>query len=106
MIVFTIILSVLYGLPGVAKLAGAKPLAEQFDEFGLGRQVMRVVGALEVAAAIGLYIDALDTFAALGMIAMMIGALISHRRVGHAAQDSMPAAVVLLASIAFVIASI
>ncbi|MEM8708399.1 MAG: DoxX family protein [Actinomycetota bacterium] len=106
MIVFQVVLGVVYAIVGIAKLAGAKPLAEQFEEFGLGLTVMRIVGALEVAAAVGLFIDGLDTLAAVGMVAMMIGALGYHRRVGHAAADSTPAIVVLVASLVYAALSV
>ena len=64
MTIFAIILGIFYFMVGAAKLAGAKPLAEQFDEFGLGQNVMRGVGAAEVAAAIGLQLDRFDVLAA------------------------------------------
>ena len=106
MTAFAIILGAFYFIVGAAKLAGAKPMAEQFDEFGLGLKGMRAVGAAEVAAAIGLQIDRLDVFAASGMVAMTIGAIYNHRRVGHAPKSMGPAAVVLMASAAFVVLAV
>ena len=103
MTVFAIILGVVYFLVGAAKLAGAKPMAEQFEEFGLGQIMMRAVGLAEVAAAVGLQIDGLDAFAAGGMVAMMVGALYFHRRIDHPVQSLVPGAVVLVASVAFVL---
>ena len=73
MTVFAIILAVIYLMVGLAKVAGAKPMAKQFAEFGLSLRAMRVVGVLEVAAAVGLFIDSLETWAAEGMVLMMIG---------------------------------
>ncbi len=106
MTLFAIILGLLYLVAGVAKLAGAKPMAEQFDEFGLGPTTMRAVGAAEVAAAVGLQIASLRVFAAAGMIAMMLGALYHHRRADHPAQASGPAVIVLVASAIFVVLAI
>ena len=83
MTIYAIVLAIFYFIVGAAKLAGAKPLAKQFDEFGLGQNAMRAVGAAEVAAAIGLQFDRINVFAAGGMILMMIGALFHHRRVNH-----------------------
>lgn len=102
MTVFAIVLGAIYFIVGAAKLAGVKPLADQFDEFGLGRTGMRAVGAAEVAAAVGLQVDGLDVFAAAGMAALMIGALDHHRRVGHPLRSMGPSAVVLAASLVFV----
>ncbi len=106
MIVFAIILAVIYSMAGLAKLAGAKPMAEQFAEFGLDLRMMRVVGALEVAAAIGLFIESLETWAAEGMVLMMVGAIYYHRRAGHAVQQSIPAAVVLILSAVYIALSL
>lgn len=106
MTAFSIVLGAIYLIVGAAKLAGAKPLAEQFDEFGLGLSAMRVVGAAEVAAAIGLQVDGLDVFAAAGMVAMLIGAIYQHRRVSHPPRSMVPAAVILVASAAYVVLAI
>ncbi|HUU96290.1 MAG TPA: DoxX family protein [Phycisphaerae bacterium] len=71
MLVLKIILSVLVGLAGVAKLVGAKPMAEQFEEFGLPRVVMYVVGVLEVTAAIAIQLGpTCSAIASGGLIAM------------------------------------
>lgn len=106
MTVFAIILAVIYLMAGVAKLAGAKPMAEQFAEFDLSLSAMRVVGALEVAAAVGLFIDSLETWAAEGMVLMMVGAIYYHRRAGHPVQQSIPAAVVLVLSAVYIALSL
>ena len=106
MTIFAIVLGIFYFIVGAAKLAGAKPLAEQFDEFGLGHNAMRAVGGAEVAAAIGLQIDRLDVFAAGGMILMMIGAVLHHRRVNHPPQAMGPALIVLAGSAVFLAQSL
>jgi len=106
MTVFAIILGVFYFIVGAAKLAGAKPLAQQFDEFGLGQNAMRAVGAAEVAAAVGVQIDRLDVFAAGGMVLMMGGALFHHGRVKHPTKSMAPAFIVLVASAVFVVLSL
>ena len=106
MTIFAIVLGVFYFIVGAAKLAGAKPLAEQFDEFGLGQNVMRAVGAAEVAAAVGLQIDRVDVLAAGGMILMMLGALFNPRSVNHPPTAMGPALVVLVGSAAFLALSL
>lgn len=106
MTIFAIVLGIVYLMVGGAKLAGVKRLADQFDEFGLGRKGMLAVGALEVAAAVGLQVDTLNTFAAAGMVVTMIGAIFFHNQVGHAKDQSIPATVVLIASLVFVALSV
>ena len=106
MTVFAVILGIFCFIVGAAKLAGVKPLAEQFDEFGLGRSVMRAVGMAEVAAAVGLQFDGFEVFAAAGMVLMMGGAIFHHRKVKHPLQASAPAVIVLVASAAFVALSL
>lgn len=106
MTVFAILLGTFYFIVGAAKLAGAKPLADQFDEFGLGTTGMRAVGVLEVAAGIGLQIDRLDTWAAAGMVAMVLGAIYNHRQVNHPPQAMAPALMVLVGSTVFVLLSL
>lgn len=106
MMIFAIILAVVYAASGVPKLINAKPIVEQFEEFGLNRNIRYGVGAAEVAAAVGLFISGLDTLAAIGMVLMMIGAIYFHRRAGHQAQDSVPAVVVLIVSAVYVVLSI
>jgi hypothetical protein len=103
---FAVLLGIVYLAVGTAKLVGVKPIAVQFDEFGLGRTGMRAVGALEVAAAIGLQIDGLDVFAAGGMVLTMLGALYQHRKSDHRVADMAPALVVLVGSALFLVLSI
>ncbi len=79
-----IVLSILIGAAGIAKLAGAKPLADQFQEFGLPKAMMLVVGSLEIAAAIGLNFRLLVFYAASGLVLLMLGAIANHVKVKHA----------------------
>lgn len=106
MTIFAIILGAIYLLVGTVKAAGVKRMADQFDEFGLGNTGLRAVGALEIAAAVGLQIDGVRTFASLGMVLAMAGALFFHNKVGHAKDQSVPALIVLIASASFFVLSI
>ncbi|MEM7113220.1 MAG: DoxX family protein [Chloroflexota bacterium] len=83
---------------GAAKLWGAKPLADQFEEFGLPKAAMYVVGALEVVAAITLHIDLLTFYTACGLIMLMIGAIFNHVKVNHPLPSNAPAFLVLILS--------
>ena len=50
------LLTAAFLMAGGAKLAAAKPLADQFHEFGLPLGLMRVIAVLEIAGAIGLWV--------------------------------------------------
>jgi hypothetical protein len=92
------ILSSAFVFGGGAKLAGAKALAEQFREFGLPLWTMRIVGALEVAGAVGLWVKPFPGWAALGLTGLMIGAVANHVKVRHPLSKSAPAIVLLVLS--------
>lgn len=96
MLALKILISVLMAFAGGAKLAGAKPIAQQFEEFGLPRAMMFLVGGLEVAAGIGVHIGALAFFASTGLALLMVGALAQHVKARHPVGKSIPALVVLL----------
>lgn len=83
-------------LAGGAKLAGAKPLADQFEEFGLSTRMMRLVGSLEVAGAIGLLLGPLAFWSALGLACLMLGAVANHLKARHPLAKSAPAVVLLV----------
>jgi hypothetical protein len=90
------LLSAAFLMAGGAKLAGAKPLADQFREFGLPLWVMRTVGLLEVAGAIGLWVKPFPVWAATGLAGLMLGAVGNHLKVRHPLSKSAPAIVLLV----------
>lgn len=96
MLVLRWIVAAAFLLAGGAKLAGAKPLAAQFEEFGLRPWVMRVVGALEVAGAMGLFLGPLAFWAALGLTGLMLGAVAYHLKARHPLSKSAPALALLV----------
>ncbi len=88
-----IFVAVAFFAAGGAKLATAKPLLDQFREFGLPRVAMYVVGALEIAGAIGLFVEGVAPWAALGLTALMVGAVANHLKAKHAFGKCAPSAV-------------
>jgi len=96
MTLLKIVLTIAFALGGGAKVAGAKPLREQFEEFGLPRWSMTAVGLLEIAGAIGLWIPALSFLASLGLLLLMVGAVGSHLKVKHSVSKVAPALVLLI----------
>ena len=65
----------------------------QFEEFGLPRWSMLLVGAAEVAAAIGVQVALTSLLASVGLLALLAGALSFHWRAGHPPGRFAPAAV-------------
>jgi uncharacterized membrane protein len=63
---------------GLAKLAGSPALVELFADIGAGQWLRFVVGALEVAGAVGLLVPRLSGLAALGLAALMVGATVTN----------------------------
>lgn len=62
---------------GVMKLAGSPVMVAMFSEIGAGQWFRYVVGALEVAGALGLLVPRLCGLAALGLVGVMAGAVIT-----------------------------
>jgi uncharacterized membrane protein YphA (DoxX/SURF4 family) len=63
---------------GLAKLAGAPELVDMFADIGAGQWLRYLVGALEVAGAVGLLVPRLSGLAALGLAGLMVGAAITN----------------------------
>ncbi len=60
------------------KLFGEATAVETFDDIGVGQWFRYVVGSLELAGAIGLVIPRLTWPAALGLTAVMVGAILTN----------------------------
>lgn len=65
-------------LVGTTKLAGAEQAVQLFDDIGAGQWFRYVVGALEVAGGIGLFVPRLAGLAGLGLAGLMLGAVVTH----------------------------
>lgn len=72
--VLQILLALMFFGGGASKLGGAPEMVEMFTAIGVGQWLRYVVGALEIAGAIGLLIPRLSRLAALGLVALMVGA--------------------------------
>jgi uncharacterized membrane protein YphA (DoxX/SURF4 family) len=59
---------------GLLKLAGSPEMVELFADIGAGQWLRYLVGALEVAGAVGLLVPRLSGLAALGLAGLMVGA--------------------------------
>lgn len=62
----------------VPKLIGEATAVQAFDDIGLGQWFRYLVGALELAGAVGLVVPRLARPAALGLAAVMVGAIFTN----------------------------
>ena len=81
---------------GGSKLAGTAAMVELFDKVGLGQWFRYLTGLLEVAGGIGLLIPRYAFYAAVLLVIVMIGAIITH--VAVVGGSPAPAVVLLVLS--------
>jgi uncharacterized membrane protein YphA (DoxX/SURF4 family) len=113
MVLATIILSALLAVAflgsGAVKLAGAKQSVQIRDQLRVSPRLWRVIGALEVAAAVGLAVGlaapAFGVAAAVGLSLLLVGAIAAHARVGDLIHAG-PAALLLMLAVATVVVRI
>jgi uncharacterized membrane protein YphA (DoxX/SURF4 family) len=63
---------------GIMKLSGNAVMIEMFTAIGAGQWLRYLVGALEVAGALGLLVPRLCGLAALGLVGLMAGAVVTN----------------------------
>lgn len=104
--VLSVVLAVGFLGAGAIKLTGNKTSLEMRDRVNVGAQLWRVIGALEVAGAVGLLVGlavpALGIAAAVGLSLLLIGAVGAHLRANDA-RNAAPAAVLLLLAVALIV---
>jgi len=106
MSIATIVLSALLAVAslgsGALKLVGAKQSLQMRDQLHVGAQLWRVVGALEVAGALGLaaglVVPVLGLAAAVGLALLMVGGIAAHAR-AQDIRNAGPAALLLVLAI-------
>jgi len=67
-----------FGMTGLMKLSGNELMVDMFNDIGAGQWFRYLVGALEVAGALGLLIPRLCGLAALGLVGVMTGAVVTN----------------------------
>lgn len=106
-IVLGILLALAYGMSGVQKIVGAKMAIASADHVGASHGLYKVVGALELLAAIGLLVGLavwpLGVAAGIGLVLLMVGALVFHIRAGDKIAQFAPAVVLGLVALLEVI---
>jgi uncharacterized membrane protein YphA (DoxX/SURF4 family) len=92
-------------LPGSAKVLGHTKMQKSAAHFGIPWRHYRLIGVAELAAAAGvlagLWWHPLGVAAAAGMVLLLIGALITHRRALDSAKEMAPALLTLAITIGY-----
>jgi uncharacterized membrane protein YphA (DoxX/SURF4 family) len=89
----------MFALGGINKLAGEAQTVAGFNEIGLGDWFRYLIGALELAGAIGLLIPVLSGLAGLAFVGLMIGAVITQAVVFDGEMVALPAVVLVVVAI-------
>jgi uncharacterized membrane protein YphA (DoxX/SURF4 family) len=71
----------------------------KFDEIGVGQWLRYLTGALEIAGAIGLLIPRLVGLAALGLVGVMAGAVVTELFLVAKGDASLPAILLVLSAV-------
>ncbi len=99
-----VLLALVFGIGGLASLAGAAAIRDSWTELGVGDGLGTVIAMLEILAAVGLLVGlrrpVLGVAAAMGLVALMIGAIIYHARAQDWAGLTGPLVLGLLAAAA------
>lgn len=76
--VLTVLLTLMFLLTGIMKLAGAEQARQAFEGFGFPAAFMYFVGLCEVAGAVGLWLRRFSYAAKVCLILLMAGAAGTH----------------------------
>jgi DoxX-like family len=106
--VISLLLAAMFLGVGTVKLVGIEWSLNHARRLGYPVRVWRGIGALEVAAAlglvVGLFVAPLGVAAAAGSVLLMVGAVISHLRVGDGPDHYLlPAVLAVLAAVVVVL---
>ena len=76
--VLQVLLALLFAMAGVVKLIGDPATVEMFATIGIGQWFRYLVGALEIAGAVGVLVPRFSGLAALGLACLMAGATLTN----------------------------
>ena len=76
--VLQVLLALQFLMAGFLKVGGNPAMVEMFATIGVGQWFRYLVGALEIAGAVGVLIPRLSGLAALGLVCLMAGAAITN----------------------------
>lgn len=95
-----ILLSAQFVVGGVLKLTADPAMVAMFEAIGAGQQLRLLIGACEVAGAVGLLVPRLARPAATGLVLLMVGAAVTNVVV----LQTSPAVPLVLLALAAVVA--
>jgi putative oxidoreductase len=72
------LLALEFVMAGSAKVFGDPAMVEMFATIGIGQWFRCLVGALEIAGAVGVLVPRLSGLAALGLLCLMVGATLTN----------------------------
>ena len=97
-------------LPAAGKLTGQPKMRHSAAHFGIPWPRYRLIGVAELAAAggvlAGLWWHPLGLAAAAGMVLLLLGALITHRRAADSGKETAPALLALAITIAYLVVAL
>ena len=73
-----VFLALVFVMAGLSKVFGDPAMVEMFATIGIGQWFRYLVGALEVAGAVGVLMPRLAWLAALGLVCLMAGAALTN----------------------------
>jgi uncharacterized membrane protein YphA (DoxX/SURF4 family) len=97
--VLQVLLAVVYANSAWGKLTADAQNVAGFEAMGLGVAGMYVIGCLEVAGAIAMFVPRLTGLAALCFVALMVGAVIWTLAAGGGGLAAIPAVVGVVAAV-------
>ena len=106
-IVVTLLLAAACLAPGAAKLLALPQMQASAAHFGIDWSRYRLIGVLEVAAAVGvvvgLAVHPIGIAAGVGMAVLLVLALVAHQRAGDDLREAVPAIVGLGLTLAYLV---
>jgi 4-hydroxybenzoate polyprenyltransferase len=107
LITVTLLLAVACLAPAGGKLLAHPKMQASAVHFGIPWSRYRLIGVAELAAVAGilagLVVPAIGVAAAVGMIVLLVGALVAHKKAGDNPKDAIPAFVALGLSAAYLV---
>ena len=100
----SLLLAVACAVPGLAKLLAHPKMRKAAAHFRIPWPSYRLIGVAELAAAgvlAGLWWHLLGVAAAAGMVFLLIGALLTHKRAGDGAKEAAAAWVALAITVPY-----
>jgi uncharacterized membrane protein YphA (DoxX/SURF4 family) len=94
-----VLLAAVYAFSALGKLTAEAQNVAGFQAMGLGNTGMYIIGALELAGAIAMFVPRLTGLAALCFVALMTGAVIMTLAIGGGALAAIPVTVGVVAAV-------